>query len=313
MSQSIEDTPTRLHVTPSFYSVYILQSIPKPRSLYIGSTPDPQRRLRQHNGELKAGGAYRTKRSGCRPWKLVVLIYGFPSKIAALQFEHSLQHAHQTRHISQELRVSTAKGGSGGISIHHKLANVKLLINSTSFNKMGLMINIFDSKIHQVWTQDKFKINCDLCPTLMDFDQFFISGKQQDNSKVCLDLIHQQDLERAKSHILNNNPICNYCNQSIDYFLQDIPLLETKSDLSKYLASGNFPLSGYCYHNENICGVFHLTCAAAQNGPNLIPQTIQCPTCSKQLIWSRIIKTSTNLRHYTLKDTIMCIPSTQLE
>ena len=88
-----------------FYGVYILQSEPSPRAFYIGSTPDPMRRLRQHNGDLKLG-AFRTRRSSRRPWKMIAITHNFPSRVAALQFEHALQHPKTSRHM--------ASGGGGG-------------------------------------------------------------------------------------------------------------------------------------------------------------------------------------------------------
>ena len=50
---------------------------------YIGATVDPHHRLRQHNGEL-VGGAKKTKG---RVWKRALYVGGFPTWIAALQFE----------------------------------------------------------------------------------------------------------------------------------------------------------------------------------------------------------------------------------
>lgn len=103
--------------TPPFYSVYLLQSYPLSSSAswpsnakssaapvlpkasqatYIGSTPDPVRRRRQHNGELSQG-AYRTQRG--RPWEMELLVWGFGSKIAALQFEWAFQKPHLSRHL----------------------------------------------------------------------------------------------------------------------------------------------------------------------------------------------------------------------
>lgn len=72
------------HSPPSFYAVYLLRSCASSNSTktYIGSSPDPARRKRQHNGELK-GGAWKT-RTG-RPWETVAVVWGFGSKIAALQ------------------------------------------------------------------------------------------------------------------------------------------------------------------------------------------------------------------------------------
>jgi len=69
------------HAFPKFYACYLLRSLKVPNSQktyvrsdcpfaqtaynQVGSTPDPPRRLRQHNGELTQG-AWKT--SNGRPW-----------------------------------------------------------------------------------------------------------------------------------------------------------------------------------------------------------------------------------------------------
>jgi len=68
-----------------FYT-YILQSINNPKQTYIGSTPDPRKRLESHN----SGANKHT--SKFKPWKIVW--YGsFMSKDKAIEFEKYLKSA----------------------------------------------------------------------------------------------------------------------------------------------------------------------------------------------------------------------------
>jgi predicted GIY-YIG superfamily endonuclease len=72
------------------FFVYILLSTDN--STYIGATIDLDRRLRQHNKEIK-GGAIATgaKVSNGQIWVRVAHITGFPDWQAALQFEWRLK------------------------------------------------------------------------------------------------------------------------------------------------------------------------------------------------------------------------------
>ncbi|GAA5881114.1 hypothetical protein JCM1840_007108 [Sporobolomyces johnsonii] len=83
------------HTIPPFYACYLLRSFhPKRGGTYIGSTPDPPRRFSQHNGHIK-GGAFQTKLA--RPWEMELIVYGFLTKLQALQFEWAWQNPHQSR------------------------------------------------------------------------------------------------------------------------------------------------------------------------------------------------------------------------
>ena len=58
---------------------------------YAGVSPDPEKRLRKHNGEISGGAKYTT---GKGPgWMHICLVKGFPTKIEALQFEWAVKHA----------------------------------------------------------------------------------------------------------------------------------------------------------------------------------------------------------------------------
>lgn len=70
------------------YVVYLLYS-EETRRTYVGSTNNPAKRLRQHNGELVGGAKY--TRAG-RPWRKICHVTGFPDRRTALQFEWRMHH-----------------------------------------------------------------------------------------------------------------------------------------------------------------------------------------------------------------------------
>jgi len=80
--------------TPSY--VYLLES--STGATYIGATIDLDRRLRQHNKEIK-GGAHATGSRVARGeiWERIAYIAGFPDWQAALQFEWRWKNLSRTK------------------------------------------------------------------------------------------------------------------------------------------------------------------------------------------------------------------------
>ncbi|GMH41605.1 hypothetical protein BSKO_09515 [Bryopsis sp. KO-2023] len=94
-----------------FYGCYLLVSLGTENKwykgrTYIGFTVNPQRRLRQHNGEVK-GGAKKTSKG--RTWEMVMVVYGFPTKVAALQFEWAWQNPQKSNLVKDAVGVLAKK------------------------------------------------------------------------------------------------------------------------------------------------------------------------------------------------------------
>jgi predicted GIY-YIG superfamily endonuclease len=111
------------------YDCYLLQSTVD-ASIYIGSSPNPLRRLRQHNG-LIVGGAKKTKQH--RPWKIVAVVVGFATGTQARQFEWAWQHPRKSR-MTLALRAHGVKIPRFCVRVPQALTVADQLINV--FNRL---------------------------------------------------------------------------------------------------------------------------------------------------------------------------------
>lgn len=242
-----------------FYCVYLLQSLPKPGSFYVGSTPDPVRRLRQHNGYINKGGAFRTKKMGFRPWVMVACVCGFPSKVAALQFELALQHPFKSRHIL----VKISKSAKSAAVVHHRMGNIRLLVESTAFRRMALEVWIFNDLVYETWRQNRFKVDCLAKVVRMSYDEAFTS--KGDGSLYQLRAVEN---EGAVELVERENESCFVCEGTID------------------AVDGLFMCSCELH--------FHPHCilrAFLRGSGDLIPREGKCPKCMEHHLWSKISRT----------------------
>jgi len=104
------------------YCCYMLRSADDRRT-YVGITNDLSRRLRRHNGEVKGGA--RATRSG-RPWRVLAVVRGFPSKVDAERFEWRAKRQRATKNQ----KLITMKG-----ALPRRCANLCEVLNLKQWTK----------------------------------------------------------------------------------------------------------------------------------------------------------------------------------
>ncbi|SMN19128.1 similar to Saccharomyces cerevisiae YBR228W SLX1 Subunit of a complex, with Slx4p, that hydrolyzes 5' branches from duplex DNA in response to stalled or converging replication forks [Maudiozyma saulgeensis] len=303
-----------------FYCCYFLQSVEHRQSFYIGSSPNPPRRLRQHNGDLVKGGAYRTKRSGTRPWEMILIVYGFPNKIIALQFEHAWQHGYKTRFIKGEERIINKKNsGSAGRNIHYKLALIRQLLNHPFFKAMNLGVQFFNSNVTTLFEQNKFGISLDPC--YENWNKINTSENALSLSRYDLKRLTVDDLSEISEQ--NKDLVSHFYNSSIK--LDELRMKRyTERAMDGVLTCGlcfimyNYtsedeslkPLIAFCT-NEDCDFLSEVSCLCRkfiaeevdERDKNLvlIPRGGHCPKCNTLLEWTTVIKYSSMLKEISRK------------
>lgn len=121
------------------YFVYLLKSTVSNRT-YVGFTVNINRRIRQHNGELKCG----TKKTRIgRPWKIVLFVSGFEFERTALQYEFCIQHTKKYKRTS---------GIENKIKIMKALLKQEKICSTSPLNsEMNLIVFFTDKKYYDLW------------------------------------------------------------------------------------------------------------------------------------------------------------------
>jgi structure-specific endonuclease subunit SLX1 len=103
--------------------------------VYVGTTNNMQRRLRQHNGDLKAGGAKYTHLY--RPWRIAATVRHFRSYTEAQQFEWAWQHPGRTRHLKEHRNARLINGSR---TLQNYLCTVAFLTQSKYWKLRNLVL-----------------------------------------------------------------------------------------------------------------------------------------------------------------------------
>lgn len=148
--------PKKCDDSTSHYHCYCLRStVFKHRfKNYVGFTTNPERRLKQHNGILKNGGAWKTKRGG-RPWEFVVLVAGFPTHTMALQFEWAWQHPGKSLLVRAAIGDGPAKTLQRKRGTPGQMCILKTLLELCPdlYDRNKLTLNFLQQKFRQIYDE----------------------------------------------------------------------------------------------------------------------------------------------------------------
>ncbi|KAK8434413.1 hypothetical protein IWX49DRAFT_611688 [Phyllosticta citricarpa] len=282
---------------PAFYCCYLLRSTVRHQVTYVGSTPNPVRRLKQHNGEAM-GGAVRTSRVSLRPWEMTCIVSGFPSKVAALQFEWAWQNTHLTRHIPTSDRITAARTTvrvsprTGKVrkrptrprmSLSDRLSNLHLLLRVKSFDRWPLRLTFFNEEVYRTWekllTQTPFRLR----------DSIIVQLEKNDIPKAFQrpeagQGIHGIDVGYA--------PVKAYLDKSIRALKRPEPV---DCAVCNSRLSAEKSLLLVC-PNQGCKMVSHVTCLSQRflneegKAAAMVPLQGKCPSCKETLQWSTLMR-----------------------
>ncbi|KAM5344782.1 hypothetical protein ACJ41O_010644 [Fusarium nematophilum] len=274
---------------PALYTVYVLRSTVRHASIYIGSTPNPPRRLKQHNGEAR-GGAVRTARQTLRPWEPIILVSGFPSMVAALKFEWALTNPHVTMHIPTEdrlinVRQKAKRNGKPRRPLHSLtsvVSNLHLLLGVSSFARWPLTLHFFVRDSKKAWDDWLETVGGSPREGLRILTDFGPAIRNRETSPEPWG-IHALPLDYA--------PLKGYVEKAhnVVSFEREGKCVHCHEELES--SRGLHPICP----NDGCETMGHLDCwskhaLGGEDDGTVIPRSCRCPSCGGEIQWGDMMK-----------------------
>ncbi|XP_075146113.1 mediator complex subunit 31 isoform X1 [Haematobia irritans] len=242
-----------------FYGVYLLCShSPEKRyngKCYVGFTVNPNRRINQHNKGKDFGGAKKTSQKG--PWKMVMIIHGFPNNIAALQFEWAWQQPSLSSRLKlfPELKRKLPKESY----FQYNFRILSRMLNVGPWNRLPLIVQ---------WLESDYE--CDFNITSLPPKHMRIVSGKIALEKTRITKNHIESLPKAIWA-----PECHLCMEPIH-----------NPDQSRIGCLNNF-CKLTCHI---ICLANHMLASDATQSGHYIPITGECPLCESSLLWIELLQ-----------------------
>jgi structure-specific endonuclease subunit SLX1 len=245
---------------------------------------------------------------------MTCVVAGFPSNIAALQFEWAWQNAHLTRHIPHDERISFAttriktspktgrtrrRPGRPKASLTDKLSNLHLLVRVPYFSKWPLELRFFSEDVFQFWNTWCQRVDAQISSTI----KVWLDKPKQDH-----DLVSQPKSERTRKRRKLDEVGKGGVNGIDATYAPLRPVLEK----SRFLLEDDEGLvCSLCKQNLNpthdlitVCpqttcqSFYHMTCLSSHflevgATSSMIPTSGQCLGCKAHLSWVDLMKEMT--------------------
>ncbi|KAM7361168.1 structure-specific endonuclease subunit SLX1 homolog isoform 1-T1 [Cochliomyia hominivorax] len=249
------------HVEPiksRFYGVYLLCSqSPEKRyngKCYVGFTVNPMRRIKQHNRGKDFGGAKKTSNKG--PWKMVMIVHGFPNNIAALQFEWAWQQPSLSSRLKAypDLKRKLPKE----TYFQYNFRILSRMLNVGPWKRLPLVIR---------WLESDYE---------SEFDPLFVPPKHM---KIVNGLVTLENPQKKKQQLLLPRaiwaPECHLCMQTIHNVEESrIGCLNNLCKLTCHI----------------ICLANHMLSSDPSQRGHYIPISGECPLCETPLLWIELLQ-----------------------
>lgn len=252
----------------------------------------------------------RTSRASLRPWEMACIVAGFPSNIAALQFEWAWHNAHLTRHISPEQRLVFAttkiktsartgktrkKPGRPTQSLVDRLSNLHLLLRVPYFSRWPLELRFFSEEVYRSWQSWCERVDEPIRPgirVLLDLprrenNEEEITSAQPPAKRRKIDLIGKGGVDGIDPTIARMQDVLEKGKFLLDDGDgQECQICSMPLDLRKDL---------YVVCPTNKCKhLSHVKCLSkhslAQNSSLFVPESGECPSCHARLEWSELMR-----------------------